>query len=94
LVNRRRAATRVRIPNGGTIAIGGLRQRSQTESYESVPLLARVPILGALVGRRRWKMDDSELVIFVSATSSRREIEHERLGLVGDVARDPARPVA
>jgi type IV pilus assembly protein PilQ len=75
LVNRRRAATRVRIPNGGTIAIGGLRQRSQTESYESVPLLARVPILGALVGSRRWKLDESELVIFVSATTQWREEE-------------------
>lgn len=68
LVNRRRAATHVRIPNGGTIAIGGLRQRSDAESYEGVPWLARIPVSGALAGSRRWKSDENELVMFVSAT--------------------------
>ncbi|MEW6545059.1 MAG: hypothetical protein AB1411_15800 [Nitrospirota bacterium] len=70
LVNRRRASTQVRIPNGGTIAIGGLRQRSEANSYEGIPFLARIPILGALAGSRRWKTDESELVMFLSASTA------------------------
>lgn len=70
LVNRRRASTRVRIPNGGTIAIGGLRQRGETQSYEGLPWIARVPLLGALSGSRRWKQEESELVIFLSSATA------------------------
>jgi type IV pilus assembly protein PilQ len=70
LVNRRRASTRVRIPNGGTIAIGGLRQRTESQSYQGLPFLARIPFLGALAGSRSWQDSENELVIFLSSATA------------------------
>lgn len=58
-------ATKVIIPDGSTVAIGGLIQEYQSENIEQIPLLNRLPILGALFKSRDYQTHKSELMILV-----------------------------
>ncbi|MDB6028588.1 MAG: type secretory pathway protein [Verrucomicrobiales bacterium] len=61
-------ATRVMVKSGETVAMGGVLQREQTTLVESVPVLSRIPILGALF-RKHTSVDKPRyLLIFVTAT--------------------------
>lgn len=48
-----------------TIALSGLLKNEGSKSHEGLPLLARLPILGALFSSKDFKENRSELVIFV-----------------------------
>lgn len=61
-------ATRVVVKSGETVAMGGVLEREQTTLVESVPLLSRIPVLGALFRRRTALNKPRYLLIFVTAT--------------------------
>jgi type IV pilus assembly protein PilQ len=61
-------ATRVKVKSGETVVMGGVLQREQTTLVEAVPVLSRIPILGALF-RKHTSLDKPRyLLIFVTAT--------------------------
>jgi type IV pilus assembly protein PilQ len=61
-------STRVVVKTGQTVVMGGVIQRTQTTFTEAVPVLSRIPILGAAF-RRRTEVDQPRyLLIFVTAT--------------------------
>jgi type IV pilus assembly protein PilQ len=61
-------ATRVAVRSGQTVVLGGVLQRQQTTFVESVPVLGKLPIIGAAF-RRRAELDSPRyLLIFVTAT--------------------------
>ncbi|MCI0533658.1 MAG: hypothetical protein L0Z50_00370 [Verrucomicrobiales bacterium] len=61
-------ATRVVVKSGETIVMGGVLEREQRTFVESVPILGRIPILGAAF-RKRTEVDRPRyLLIFVTAT--------------------------
>jgi len=61
-------ATRVVVKSGETVAMGGVLEREQTTLVESVPLLSRIPVLGALFRKRTALNKPRYLLIFVTAT--------------------------
>ncbi len=58
--------TQVTVQDGDTIAIGGMIQESTTSSLAGVPVLDRIPVLGALFGSRSYSKERTELIIFLT----------------------------
>lgn len=66
IIDKRTATTRVRVQNGQTLMIAGLRQRSDVGDFDGVPFLKDVRFLGHLFRSRDTRITESELVVFVT----------------------------
>lgn len=66
LVNRRKASTSIRVKDGETIVIGGLKLKSEYEAKSKVPLLGDLPILGLFFSSTRKASTETEVVIFIT----------------------------
>ena len=62
----RSISTQVTVQDGDTIAIGGIIQNTDTSSSAGVPLLHRLPIVGAAFGAKSTSKGRTELVIFMT----------------------------
>jgi type IV pilus assembly protein PilQ len=69
----RHAQTRVLVPNGDTIVIGGIYQSDVTEGESGIPWLRSIPVLGALFRQRNVEREKNELVIFITPRILNRE---------------------
>lgn len=65
-ITKREANTSVELPNGMTLALGGLLQERTSTSIEQFPFLGDIPILGALFRSRDYQTEQTELVILVT----------------------------
>lgn len=66
IIDRRTAKTTVRVVNGHTLVIGGLRQRTEIGDYKGIPLLMNLPLgVGQLFRSRETSIRESELVVFI-----------------------------
>ncbi|HEY3836458.1 MAG TPA: secretin N-terminal domain-containing protein, partial [Bryobacteraceae bacterium] len=59
-------STQVTVQDGDTIAIGGMIQESTNTTVNGIPILDRLPYVGALFGAKSYGKDRSELVIFIT----------------------------
>jgi len=62
----RSVQTQVTVQDGDMIAIGGMISESDTFSTTGLPLLNRIPLLGAAFGSRSYSKSRSELVVFLT----------------------------
>jgi type II secretory pathway component GspD/PulD (secretin) len=60
--------TRVTVPDGGTLLIGGQKLTGEMNSEEGVPVLSKLPVLGRLFENRGKVKDNSILLILVKPT--------------------------
>ena len=60
------------VRDGDTVALGGLRTKNLGRTLQEVPLLGRIPIIGALFRRKETTNLDQDLIIFLTATIVRR----------------------
>jgi type II secretory pathway component GspD/PulD (secretin) len=58
--------TQAIVDSGYTLAIGGLKQTSSTDSTTAVPVVSRVPLIGSLFKQRSKTASDKNLLIFIS----------------------------
>jgi general secretion pathway protein D len=58
--------TQVTVQDGDTIAIGGQIQESTTSTLAGIPLLDRIPFIGALFGARSYGKERTELIMFLT----------------------------
>jgi len=58
--------TRVTIPDGGTVVMGGVQISQQRTDVAQVPLIGSIPILGHLFKRTSVSTDTQELLFFVT----------------------------
>lgn len=65
----RTANTTVRVRDGQTIIMGGLRQAESRSVHRAVPILSQIPILGQLFKSKRDEKTVVDLAIFVTARS-------------------------
>ncbi len=63
---KRSADSRVGIPNGQTIVIGGLMEDKKTSTIRKVPILGDIPILSLLFKRTEVTKSKTELLIFLT----------------------------
>jgi general secretion pathway protein D len=54
------------VQDGDTVAIGGIIQETNAETSSGIPVLHRLPYVGALFGSKSISKDRSELVIFLT----------------------------
>ena len=66
-ITTRQAKTRVRIPDGETLVIGGLMDRRTMRQWQKVPILGDIPLIGKLFQHSRKTKDEVELYILVTA---------------------------
>ena len=66
-ITTRQAKTRVSIPDGETLVIGGLMDRRTMRQWQKVPILGDIPLLGKLFQHSRKTKDEVELYILVTA---------------------------
>lgn len=60
--------TRVSVPDGGTLLLGGQRITAEVDKESGVPILSKIPILGRLFGNRSKVKDHKILLIIVKPT--------------------------
>ncbi len=77
VTNSRMLETAVIVEDGGTLVLGGLIQDKVRESRQAVPLLGRIPLIGALFRASGATREKTNLMLFIRPTilrdSSRAE---------------------
>lgn len=66
-VNTREAETNVRMKDGETLVIGGLIGSQQSKTFQKIPFLGDLPIVGSLFKNVSNSGSESEIVIFLTA---------------------------
>ena len=81
-VATRNAKTSVQVASGESIALGGLIRENRQRTSNGLPLLSKIPVIGALFGEQEFHRTRTELVLIVtpkivSDTSQAREVTDE-----------------
>ncbi len=77
-VTRRHIENEVRIADGETIILGGLRRKSTEEKREKIPFLGDIPGIGKLFGSTSTVDSQSEMFIFITPKIIRNPVEDLR----------------
>lgn len=78
-VTRRHLENEVRIADGETIILGGLRRKSQEDVREKIPFLGDLPGIGKLFGTTKLTDHSTEMFIFITPRIIKDPIEDLRL---------------
>lgn len=62
----RRTSTTVSLTDGGTLALSGLIQNTESKQIDKVPLLGDLPIIGALFRSEQFQQEETELIFLVT----------------------------
>jgi pilus assembly protein CpaC len=65
-LNTRRVNTEVELKDGQTFIIGGLLDKSLTDTFSKIPFLGDIPILGKLFQSQSKTKNDTELIVLVT----------------------------
>ncbi|NGX63252.1 MAG: putative type II secretion system protein D [Candidatus Anoxychlamydiales bacterium] len=65
-VTRRHIENEVRVADGETIILGGLRRKINEEGSEKIPFLGEIPGIGKLFGSTKLSNSTSEMFIFIT----------------------------
>jgi pilus assembly protein CpaC len=65
-INTRKVKTEVELADGQSFAIGGLLDNRDTETYEKIPFLGDIPILGKLFQSMQKTRTNTELIVIVT----------------------------
>jgi type IV pilus assembly protein PilQ len=65
-INTKHVQTRVEVEDGGTVSIGGIYATDDRDDVTRVPLLGKIPVLGALFRHRAHRDQRSELAVFIT----------------------------
>jgi general secretion pathway protein D len=81
-IGTRNAKTSIAVASGESIALAGLIQESLQTGSTGVPLISKIPVLGALFGTQTFHRDRTELVLIVTpkivnSPSQAREVTEE-----------------
>lgn len=77
-VTRRKVQNQVRVADGETIILGGLRQQIEEDTREKIPFLGDLPGLGKLFGTARSKDVSTEMFIFITPRIVKDPVENLR----------------
>ena len=65
VIDRATAQSSVDVRDGGTVVLGGLRQRSRAQLEGGLPVLRKIPLLGGLFRNRRHDRDESAILLIL-----------------------------
>jgi general secretion pathway protein D len=78
LVTRRNIKNEVRVADGETVILGGLRQQMEEDTREKIPFLGDLPGLGKLFGTARSRDISTEMFIFITPRIIRDPVDDLR----------------
>lgn len=64
-VNTRHVVNEVRVPDGQSVIMGGLRRRNLNDNSDKIPFLGEIPGIGKLFSSTQLLTDDVEMIIFL-----------------------------
>jgi general secretion pathway protein D len=67
-VDRRHIENEVRVVDGQTVILGGLRRKATQDSDEKIPFLGEIPGLGKLFGSTKLASSNTEMFFFITPT--------------------------
>lgn len=62
----RSVVSKVAVRSGQTVVLGGLIRDNRTEQQSGIPVLHKIPVLGALFGSTAETMDRTELIVLIT----------------------------
>jgi general secretion pathway protein D len=65
-VTRRHIKNHVRIADGQTVILGGLRRKNSQDTKDSIPFLGEIPGLGKLFSHTSMSDDSTEMFVFIT----------------------------
>ncbi|HEY5260218.1 MAG TPA: hypothetical protein VIJ46_06175, partial [Rhabdochlamydiaceae bacterium] len=68
LIDRRNVENEVRVADGETVILGGLRKKITHDNQEKVPFLGELPGIGKLFGTSKLTDHNTEMFIFITPT--------------------------
>ncbi len=68
LVHRRHIENEVRVLDGQTIILGGLRRKAIMDNEEKIPFIGDIPGIGKLFGSMKLSNNNTEMFIFITPT--------------------------
>jgi general secretion pathway protein D len=68
LVDRRHIENEVRVLDGQTVILGGLRRKSSQDNEDKIPFIGDIPGLGKLFGSTKLTNNNTEMFIFITPT--------------------------
>ncbi len=68
LVDRRHIENEVRVSDGQTVILGGLRRKSSQDNEDKIPFLGDIPGLGKLFGSMKLTNNNTEMFVFITPT--------------------------
>ncbi|MCH9052782.1 MAG: type II secretion system secretin GspD [Proteobacteria bacterium] len=78
-IKQSKITTTVAVQSGETVALGGLIKDTRTKKTQGIPLLSRLPIIGALFGTRQDDTDRTELLVLITPRVVRNMDEARRV---------------
>ncbi|WP_313929287.1 type II secretion system secretin GspD [Pseudoxanthomonas sp.] len=78
-INTRRMKTEAAVEAGQTVMLAGLISDSATEGSAGIPGLSRLPVIGALFGRKSTSSERSEVIVLITPTIVRNPQEARNL---------------
>ncbi len=67
-VDRRHIQNEVRVVDGQTVILGGLRRKATQDTDEKIPFLGEIPGLGKLFGSTKLTSNNTEMFFFITPT--------------------------
>jgi type IV pilus assembly protein PilQ len=67
IIGTKQAITQVRIPDGGTVVLAGLREDNSTNRQEGLPWVRNIPVLGWLFKNDQADANRAETMVFLTA---------------------------
>lgn len=67
ITNTRRISTKVQLPDGGGVLLGGLRSEQSDESVSRIPLLSDIPVIGNAFRSTSTRTRGTNLVVLLTA---------------------------
>ncbi len=68
VISTRSVSTHLVLKDGQTIVLGGISDRQKEKTSGGIPVLSRIPLLGALFGRQTRRSTETELFLFLTPT--------------------------
>jgi general secretion pathway protein D len=78
-INTRKISTEAAVQSGDTIMLAGLITNSDEDGSNGVPGLSKIPVLGALFGRKTQNSGRSEVIVLLTPTIVRNAQESRKL---------------
>ncbi|MEG2804214.1 type II secretion system secretin GspD [Stenotrophomonas sp.] len=78
-INTRKISTEAAVQSGDTIMLAGLITNSDEDGANGVPGLSRIPVIGALFGKKSQKNERSEVIVLLTPTIVRNAQESRNL---------------